>query len=93
MTTLIDVGETIERQRLGRYQFWTFGLCAAFLFFDGFDAIGTAPRFARAGPGRRLPISLGEAPAPSCGAAAKRRKLTSYGEADFRPGATGISEG
>jgi len=37
MTTRIDVAETIERQKLGRYQFWTFGLCTAFLFFDGFD--------------------------------------------------------
>ncbi len=37
MTTRIDVSEVVERQALGRFQFWIFGLTAAFLFFDGYD--------------------------------------------------------
>jgi AAHS family 4-hydroxybenzoate transporter-like MFS transporter len=37
MATTVDVSELIDSQKLGRYQFFTFALCAIFLFLDGID--------------------------------------------------------
>jgi AAHS family 4-hydroxybenzoate transporter-like MFS transporter len=48
---LVNVAELIDQQHIGRFQIWVLLLCAAAMFFDGFDtqAIGyVAPRLSAA---------------------------------------------
>jgi AAHS family 4-hydroxybenzoate transporter-like MFS transporter len=41
-TALVNIGELIDEQRIGRFQIWVLLLCASAMFVDGFDtqAIG-----------------------------------------------------